>query len=88
MPKNRFMRIAEESRRKTNDELADELARVTPLTQEKLNKLLPTRQDKENLAKLMAIVTSSASQNQKVADLRKNMTKLGGVVVKVLGALI
>ncbi len=88
MPTNRFAKIAEESRQKTNAELAEDLARLTPMSEDKLAKLLPTKQDKERLARLMAIVTASTSQNQKVAKLKGNIDELGGVVVKLLGAVL
>lgn len=88
MPRNRFAKIAEESRQKTNAELAEDLARLTPMSEDKLAKLLPTKQDKERLARLMAIVTASTSQNQKVAKLKGNIDELGGVVVKLLGAVL
>jgi hypothetical protein len=85
---NRFERIAESAREKTNAELAEELAKLTPLTQDKLASLLPRKADKENMARLMAIVTASTNQNQKVAALRDNIDDLGGVVLKVLGAVL
>ena len=88
MPRNRFAKIAEESRQKTNAELAKDLARLTPMSEDKLAKMLPTKQDKERLARLMAIVTASTSQNQKVAKLKGNIDELGGVVVKLLGAVL
>ncbi len=88
MPRNRFAKIAEESRQKTNAELAEDLAKLTPMSEDKLAKLLPTKQDKERLARLMAIVTASTSQNKKVAQLKGNIDELGGVVVKLLGAVL
>lgn len=84
---NRFEKLAEEARQKTNEQLADELTRVTPLTQEQLDEMLPTKRDKENLARLMAIVQSATSQNEKVAALRDNIDDLGGVAVKILGSI-
>ncbi|HSG82028.1 MAG TPA: hypothetical protein VLC48_07255 [Gemmatimonadota bacterium] len=88
MPTNRFAKIAEESRQKTNAELADELSRLTPLTEAQLSELLPTKQDKENLARLMAIVTASTNQNERVAQLKSNIDEVGGVVVKLLGKIL
>jgi Lon protease-like protein len=88
MPKNRFAKIAEQSRQKTNAELADELSRLTPLTEAQLTAMLPTKQDKENLARLMAIVKGSTDQNKKVAQLKSNIDEVGGVVVKLLGKIL
>lgn len=84
---NRFSKIAEDARQKTNEQLAGELAGLKPLSAEQLQELLPSKSDKEKLAKLMAIVTASTSHNQKVAALASNIDELGGVLVKVLGSM-
>lgn len=68
----------------TNVELGDELAKLTPLTAEEVNKLLPRRADKEGLKQLIQLVNSSASQNRKLASLTSNFAELGGVVLAVL----
>jgi hypothetical protein len=68
----------------TNAQLAGELAKLTPLTEEQLNTLLPRKTDKLHLQELIDIVNSSASQNRKLADLTDNFADLGGVVLKVL----
>jgi len=68
----------------TNEQLAGELAKLTPLTEEQVNRLLPTKVEKQRLKQLVEIVNGSASQNQKVASLTSNFTELGTVVLKVL----
>jgi hypothetical protein len=68
----------------TNEQLGDELAKLTPLTAEEINKLLPRRADKEGLKQLIQLVNSSASQNKKLASLTSNFEELGGVVLTVL----
>jgi hypothetical protein len=68
----------------TNEQLGDELAKVTPLTAEEVNKFLPKRADKERLKQLIQLVNSSASQNKKLASLTSNFAELGGVVLAVL----
>ena len=68
----------------TNEQLAGELAKLTPLTSEEVNKLLPKRADKERLQQLIQLVNSSASQNRKLASLTSNFEELGGVVLTVL----
>jgi len=68
----------------TNEELGDELARLTPLTAEEINKLLPKKADKEGLKQLIQLVNSSASHNKKLASLTSNFSELGGVVLTVL----
>ena len=81
---NRFRQIAARSANRTNREMAEELSQMTALTAEQIERMLPKKADKERFAELMAIVNSSASNNKKVATLRKNMNELGFVVMKVL----
>jgi hypothetical protein len=68
----------------TNKQLAADLAKLTPLTEQEVNSLLPTQAEKQQLKQLIEIVNSSASQNQKVASLTSNLSELGSVVLKVL----
>jgi hypothetical protein len=68
----------------TNEELGDELAKLTPLTAEEVNELLPKRADKEGLKQLIELVNSSASQNKKLASLTSSFSELGGVVLTLL----
>jgi hypothetical protein len=68
----------------TNEQLGDELAKLTPLTAEEIQKLLPKRADKEGLKQLIKLVNSPASQNKKLASLTSNFAELGGVVLTVL----
>ena len=68
----------------TNEQLADELAKLTPLTVDQVNNLLPNKVDKERLKTLIEIVNSSSSQNKKLAELTSNISELGGVALKVL----
>ncbi len=88
MGKNPFKEIAEKSRETTNKKLANELARLTPITEEELKALLPTKEDKEHFAELMAIVKSASAENKKIAELGRSMERLGAVVVRVLDALV
>jgi len=68
----------------TNKQLAGELAKLTPLTEEQISSLLPTKAEKQGLRQLIDIVNSAASQNQKMASLTSSFSELGGVVLKVL----
>lgn len=72
----------------TNQELAEEMAKLTPLTAAQIQKLLPTRVEKQQLATLIEIVNSAASQNNKIASLRKNLGQLGGVAMKILSTVL
>jgi hypothetical protein len=68
----------------TNEQLGGELAKLTPLTAEEVNKLLPRRVDKQHLKQLIDIVNSSASQNNKLASIKSNFATLGRVTLKLL----
>ena len=68
----------------TNKELAGELAKLSPLTAEQIEKMMPTKLDKKRFKQLLEIVNGAASQNKKVASIVDNITELGGVVTKVL----
>jgi uncharacterized ParB-like nuclease family protein len=72
----------------TNQQLADELAKLTPMTVDELNKLLPELEDKQKFQQLIDIVGKAGSDNAKIAALTSNIGQLGGVAVKVLGALL
>ncbi|MDT8369921.1 MAG: hypothetical protein RQ745_12005 [Longimicrobiales bacterium] len=82
--RDRFREIAAASREKTNRELSDEIAGLTRLTADEVGKLLPTKAEKERLARLMEIVSASTARNTKVAQLRENFEELGAVAVKLL----
>ena len=73
-----------EARKLANEQLAGEIAKLTPLTVPEVQKLLPTKVDKERFTKIIEIVNGAAAQNTKIANLRKNFTELGGVVLKLL----
>ncbi len=68
----------------TNEQLAGELAKLTPLTAQEVNKLLPRKVDKQHLRQLIEIVNCSASQNSKLASIKSNFATLGGVALKLL----
>lgn len=68
----------------TNSQLAGELAKVSPLTADEVEQMLPRKADKQRLGDLINIVNSSASRNRKVAKLTDNIADLGAVVVRML----
>jgi hypothetical protein len=74
----------EEEANLTNEQLSDELAKLTPLTAKELNKLLPRKVDKKRLTQIIKIVNSSTSKQNKLASLQANFTELGDVVLKLL----
>lgn len=71
----------------TNQQLAGELAKIGPLSEKEVNRLLPNKIDKERLQKLINIVNSSSSEAEKIASLRENVTELGSVMIKIISKL-
>ena len=72
----------------TNEQLAGELAKLTPLTMDEINDLLPSKVDKQRFQQLLKIVGESTAENNKVAQLTQNIGEVGGVVVRLLGAYL
>jgi predicted flavoprotein YhiN len=68
----------------TDEQLAGELAKLTPLTAEEIDKMLPRKVDKQHFNELLKIVNSSTSQNKKLASIKSNFATLGGVALKLL----
>ena len=72
----------------TNEELSDEIAKHSALSQTDLDELVPRPIDRRRLQKLIEIVNSSGSKNRKLAQLRTNLSEVGGVMLKVLSKLV
>lgn len=81
---NPFREIARTSAQKTKAQLDAELARVVPLSEDEMKKLLPKKRDKEAFAELMNIVKGATSRNKKVAKLTRDIGKYGEVIVRLL----
>ena len=85
---NRFTEAAKKARDLTNKQLADELASVSTLNRDKLNELLPSKQDKEVFAQLMQQVEADTAMDEKLAFLGQNIKTAGSVVFKLLKVLV
>ena len=81
---SRFRKIGEDVRGETNDALSKEISKLLPLTPADITRLMPTKADKQNLADLMAIVTSRTKENEKVAKLVQNIGDYGSIIVRLL----
>ena len=77
-----------EAAKRTDEQLATELAKLRPLIQDELKKLLPEKIDKERYEKLLGIVNAATNENQKVAVLAANIKELGGVAVRILSLFV
>ena len=85
---DRFREIAKKTRKETNAKLAREISALMPLTENEIARLLPTKADKENLMRLMEIVSDATTENQKLAALTANINKLGSVAIRVIKAVV
>lgn len=79
---------ARQARQETDDKLAEKISKVTRLTDEEIKQLFPDPSDTQRVARLLRIVRGATDHNQKVLELQKNISEVGGVVVKVLDRLI
>tara|TARA_R110002073_G_scaffold87651_1_gene208121 strand:- start:3793 stop:4044 length:252 start_codon:yes stop_codon:yes gene_type:complete len=71
----------------TNEKFSAEISKLTTLKMSDVQRLFPTKVDKENLLALMKIVQSSASRNKKAAALQNNLQNLASSVIKLLEVL-
>jgi hypothetical protein len=85
---NRYKGKGKETRRKTDEKLANELSELTHLKKDEIKKLFPKRADKEKLDELLRIVRASTTQNQKIIKLKKNIDALAPVVLKLVKHLV
>lgn len=79
-----YAEAAELAANLTNKQLGDELAKLGPLNGSKLDALLPQKSDKEQFAKLMALVEQETSKDQQIAYLSQNMQSVVPVIFQVL----
>lgn len=84
----RFKDILKETAAKTNAELASDISSLTSLKDSQINYLFPTKSDKENLLRLLSVVNSSTSENDKINQLKKNFDDLASTVIKLVKVLV
>ena len=84
---NKYSAAAKRAQMQTDEEYAGAISRLTRLKDEDVEKLFPEKSEKDKLMELLAIVNSKTSQNEKVAKLKENGEKFGGILIKVLKLL-
>ena len=84
---NPFDDAAKAAAKETDQELADEQAKLSTPSWEEIKKKLPSPMDQKNLDQLMKIVNDATDHNQKVAALISNVSMLGGTIVKILSSM-
>lgn len=83
-----FDDVLDEAERQTNEQLKDKIAALTKLTDADLQKIAPTIADKNALIKLMEIVRSTASDNDKKARILSNIELYAGIILNIAGKLL
>jgi hypothetical protein len=81
---NRYSGAARQAADLTNKQLGEELSKLGPMNSAKLTELLPAKRDKEEFAKLMALVEKETETDNQLAYLSSNLRAVGPVVFKVL----
>lgn len=77
----------EEANTRTNARLAGEVARVSRLTENEIQRLFPEPADAQRVAELMKIVKQSGSRHEQINRLMQNVEQFGGVIFTLLKQL-
>jgi len=72
---------------RTSTHLAGRAASITRLTDDEIQALFPTPADVQRLKDLMEIVKSAEDENTKINRLVANIQALGGVAIRLIGAV-
>lgn len=72
----------------TDKEFASQISSLTHMTDDEINKLAPANIDKENLAKLLKIVSDSTLNNNQKADAIRNTTGLLEIAIPLISKFI
>lgn len=83
-----FDDILNEAEKQTNEKFKDQIAALTKLSPEDIDKLAPTANDKDQLLKLMQIVRSTANDNDKKAAILANIEAFAGIVLTIAGKVL
>ena len=81
--KKKLMALAEESKKQTDELLADELNALKAATRTDLEKLRPKVVDEASYNKLISAVEESTRSNESLAQLKDRIEKLGGEVIRI-----
>ena len=68
----------------TDEQLAKEIAALVPFNLEKVQELLPQKQDKGEFLELMKKVEDETEMDEKLANLETNVQILGPAILKIL----
>ena len=79
--------IIEEASERTNTKLANEVAKISRLTNEEVKRLFPEPSDAQRVAELMEIVRRSGNRNEKINSITRNADRFGNVIFTLLDKL-
>ena len=71
----------------TNAQLDGEIAKLISLSSADIGRVAPTREDREHLIALMAVVRNARLNNDAKAQALQQSAELAGVAVRLIGAL-
>lgn len=83
-----FDDVLDEAEKKTNEQLKDKITALTKLSAEDLQKIAPSVADKNALLKLMQVVRSTASDNDKKAEILSNIEMYAGIILNIAGKVL
>ena len=81
---NRYTAAARRAANLTNKQLSEQIARLSPMSEEKIRELLPRKRDRAAFVALMAQVESETQQDTQLTYLRDNLSTAGVAALKVL----
>jgi hypothetical protein len=88
MTDDEFDDVLNEAEKNTNEQLKDKIASLTKLTVTELQKIAPTIEDKNKLLGLIQIVRSTASDNDKKAQILANIEMYAGIILNIAGKVL
>lgn len=80
---NKYEEASKKSAERTNLKHAQKITEMTSFDTQKLDKFFPTQVDKEKLVKLIQIVNSSTTENEKISEIQKNISEFADTVIKL-----
>lgn len=83
-----FNDILDEAEKEAQEKLKNQIAALTKLTPEDLQKLAPSVDDKNKLLSLIQIVKSTTDDNNKKAQIISNIEMYAGIVLNIAGKFL
>lgn len=84
---NKYAAAAEQARKETDEKYRQVIATLTRLSEEDVERLFPTRTDKDRLLELLDIVNQETDDNIKVARLKEDIESYGTIILKLISLL-